>query len=74
MTTPELTMPRYVGLKNHATINEKVVARSLAREPGVAAWPTSSYATATWTPPAKWRTTCMLEDVEQRTRYEVEIG
>ena len=73
MTTPELTIPKYVGLKNHATINEKWLQDRLHGNPELLGLGDVLVRDRERRQPSGGRLDMLLEDVEQRTRYEVEI-
>ena len=73
MTTPELTMPKYVSLKNHALIDERWLQKRLDEKPELLGLGDLVVRDLERRQPSGGRLDLLLEDVEQGTRYEVEI-
>ena len=73
MTTPELTLPRYVSLKNHPTLNERWLQDRLDEHPELLGLGDVVVRDLERRQPSGGRLDLLLEDIEQRTRYEVEI-
>ena len=73
MTTPELTMPKYVSLKNHPTIDERWLQERLDENPELLGLGDVVVRDLERRQPSGGRLDLLLEEIEQRTRYEVEI-
>ena len=73
MTTPELTMPKYVSLKNHPTIDERWLQERLDEKPELLGLGDVVVRDLERRQPSGARLDLLLEEIEQRTRYEVEI-
>ena len=73
MTTPELTIPKYVSLKNHASIDERWLQERLDENPELLGLGDVVVRDLERRQPSGGRLDLLLEEIEQRTRYEVEI-
>ena len=73
MTTPELTMPKYVSLKNHPTIDERWLQERLDEDPELLGLGDVVVRDMERRQPSGGRLDLLLEEIEQGTRYEVEI-
>ena len=73
MTTPELTMPKYVSLKNHPTIDERWLQERLDEKPELLGLGDVVVRDLERRQPSGARLDLLLEEIEQGTRYEVEI-
>lgn len=73
MTTPELTLPKFLSLKNHPTIDERWLQDRLDENPDLLGLGEVLVRDRERRQPSGGRLDLLLEDVEQRTRYEVEI-
>ena len=73
MTTPDLTMPKYVSLKNHSTIDERWLQERLDENPELLGLGDVVVRDLERRQPSGGRLDLLLEEIEQRTRYEVEI-
>ena len=73
MTTPDLTMPKYVSLKNHPTIDESWLQVRLDENPELLGLGDVVVRDLERRQPSGGRLDLLLEEIEQGTRYEVEI-
>ncbi len=73
MATPELTIPKYISLKNHAIIDEKWLQGRLDDNPELLGLGDLVVRDLERRQPSGGRLDLLLEDIEQGTRYEVEI-
>lgn len=73
MTTPELVPPKFVDMKNHPTINERWLHGHLFANPGLLGLGDLVARDSERRQPSGGRLDLLLEDNENRTRYEVEI-
>ena len=73
MTTPELTMPKDVSLKNHPTLNERWLQDRLDENPELLGLGDVVVRDSERIQPSGGRLDLLLEDREQGTRYEVEL-
>ena len=73
MTIPELTLPKYVGLKSHPTLNERWLQDRLDENPELLGLGDVVVRDSERRQPSGGRLDLLLEDQEQGTRYEVEI-
>ncbi len=75
MTTPELVQPKFVDLKNHSTINEQWLHERLKDSPGLLGkeFENAVSRDSERRQPSGGRLDLLLENVDTRTRYEVEL-
>ena len=73
MTTPNLTMPKYLSLKNHPTIDERWLHERLEENPELLGLGDVVVRDLERRQPSGGRLDLLLEEIEQGTRYEVEI-
>lgn len=73
MTTPELVVPEFVDLKGHPTINERWLHNHLSDNPALLGLGDLDVRDNERRQPTGGRLDLLLEDVENGTRYEVEI-
>ena len=73
MVTPELIIPKYVGLKNHQTLNERWLQDRLHQNPELLGLGDVRVRDRERRQPTGGRLDLLLEDRESGTRYEVEI-
>ena len=73
MTVPELTIPEYVKLKGHPTLNEKWLQDRLDENPELLGLGDLVVRDRERRQPSGGRLDMLLEDQEQGKRYEVEI-
>ena len=73
MTTPELVAPKFVDMKSHPTINEQWLHNRLIDNPGLLGLGDLEVRSSERRQPSGGRLDLLLEDTENRIRYEVEI-
>ena len=73
MVALELSIPKYVGLKNHPTLNERWLQERLHENPELLGLGDVRVRDRERRQPTGGRLDLLLEDRESRTRYEVEI-
>ena len=73
MVAPELTIPRYISLKNHPNIDERWLEDRLIENTELLGLGELDVLTRQRTQPSGGRLDLLLYDREQDTRYEVEI-
>lgn len=73
MTTPELVVPEFVDLKGHPTINERWLHNHLSDNPALLGLGDLEVRDSERRQHTSGRLDLLLEDVDDHTRYEVEI-
>ncbi len=73
MTMPELVVPKIVNMKNHPTLNERWLHNRLIENPSLLGMGALDVRGSERRQPSGGRLDLLLQDVENSTRYEVEI-
>ena len=73
MAVPELVLPKYVSLKDHQEIDERWLQERLTQNPELLGLGEVTVRDRERRQPSAGRLDLLLEDIETRTRYEVEI-
>lgn len=73
MALPELTLPQYVNLKSHPTLNERWLQERLDENPELLGLGDVVVRDSERRQPSGGRLDLLLENQEQGTRYEVEV-